>query len=300
MRAYKTVLLAILILTPAKPAYAAPVAFSGDRPAGRVEEYYFPVIKSKEEILAAIPGGVFPEDKVSFFPDPSLRIGSKVEIERANVIYVVEGKRKRKYRSFAADVNSFLAEKEIELGEKDKISPELSAAVGDGSEIVITRVKETNVEVRKTIPLETVEKEDSTLEKGKKEVLEKGEAGERKLTYLIRREDGEEVFRKLVSDVVTKPMKKRVIKKGTKLPYISSGVATWYGGVPAKTAAHKKLPRGTMVKVTNLSNGKSVIVKINDYGPVGAEIDLSKDAFEAIAPIGAGRANVKLEKWIDD
>lgn len=50
------------------------------------------------------------------------------------------------------------------------------------------------------------------------------------------------------------------------------------------TAAHKKLPFGTMVKVTNEANGKSVIVEINDRGPFvkTREIDLSKKAFMEI------------------
>jgi rare lipoprotein A len=51
------------------------------------------------------------------------------------------------------------------------------------------------------------------------------------------------------------------------------------------TAAHKKLPFGTFVKVTNELNGKSVIVEINDRGPFvrAREIDLSKRAFMDIA-----------------
>ena len=51
------------------------------------------------------------------------------------------------------------------------------------------------------------------------------------------------------------------------------------------TAAHKKLPFGTKVKVTNLANDKSVTVTINDRGPfsAGKDIDLSKKAFMKIA-----------------
>ena len=49
-----------------------------------------------------------------------------------------------------------------------------------------------------------------------------------------------------------------------------------------KTAAHKKLPFGTRVKVTNTKNGRSIVVKINDRGPFvkGRIIDLSKSAFK--------------------
>ena len=64
-----------------------------------------------------------------------------------------------------------------------------------------------------------------------------------------------------------------------------------------KTAAHKKLPFGTRVKVTNIKNGKSVIVRINDRGPFvkGRIIDLSGSAFGSIAKFDDGVITVKIE-----
>lgn len=63
-----------------------------------------------------------------------------------------------------------------------------------------------------------------------------------------------------------------------------------------KTAAHKKLPFGSKVKVTNVANGKSVIVKINDRGPFvrGRVIDLSKSAFNSIGKTSSGLIKVKI------
>lgn len=62
------------------------------------------------------------------------------------------------------------------------------------------------------------------------------------------------------------------------------------------TAAHKKLAFGTKVKVTNLSNNKSVTVRINDRGPfvAGRIIDLSKSAAKKIDMVGAGVVKVKI------
>ena len=56
------------------------------------------------------------------------------------------------------------------------------------------------------------------------------------------------------------------------------------------TAAHKSLPFGTKVKVVNKTNGKSVVVRINDRGPFvkGRTLDLSKKAFQSIASINKG------------
>jgi rare lipoprotein A len=63
------------------------------------------------------------------------------------------------------------------------------------------------------------------------------------------------------------------------------------------TAAHKTLPFGTKVKVTNLDNRKSVKVKINDRGPfvAGRIIDLSKKAARRIDMLDRGVGNVKIE-----
>ena len=62
-------------------------------------------------------------------------------------------------------------------------------------------------------------------------------------------------------------------------------------------AAHRSLPFGTKVKVTNLSNGKEVVVKINDRGPFtkGRVIDLSYGAVSKIENPGKGLTKVKLE-----
>lgn len=63
------------------------------------------------------------------------------------------------------------------------------------------------------------------------------------------------------------------------------------------TAAHKTLPFGTIVEVTNLASGESVQVKINDRGPYGAGriIDLTSSAFEEISWLGAGVVNVQVK-----
>jgi rare lipoprotein A len=64
-----------------------------------------------------------------------------------------------------------------------------------------------------------------------------------------------------------------------------------------KTAAHKKLPFGTKVRVINIKNSKSVIVKINDRGPFvkGRIVDLSSSAFSRIANLDAGVIEVRIE-----
>ena len=92
---------------------------------------------------------------------------------------------------------------------------------------------------------------------------------------------------------------------------IYSGQASWYGpGFDGRrtangevynsnllTAAHRSLPFGTKVRVTNMNNGRSVVVRINDRGPFskGRIIDLSAGAARTINMIDSGVAPVKVE-----
>ncbi len=92
--------------------------------------------------------------------------------------------------------------------------------------------------------------------------------------------------------------------------YVEEGVASWYG-VPFDgrrtsngeiydmnefTAAHRTLPFGAVVRVTNLANGRETEVRINDRGPFVANrvIDLSHAAAQALEMIGPGTAPVRL------
>jgi rare lipoprotein A len=78
------------------------------------------------------------------------------------------------------------------------------------------------------------------------------------------------------------------------------GIASYYQNQRYRglTAAHKTLPLGTLVKVFNLDNGRSAIVKIVDRGPFtrGRVIDVSLAAASALGFLGAGVAHVRIER----
>ena len=77
-----------------------------------------------------------------------------------------------------------------------------------------------------------------------------------------------------------------------------SGMASWYGtGSNALTGAHLSLPFGTRVRVTNLNNNRSVVVRINDRGPFigGRVIDVSTSAARVLGIIQSGVAPVRID-----
>jgi rare lipoprotein A len=96
----------------------------------------------------------------------------------------------------------------------------------------------------------------------------------------------------------------------TSAGYVARGVASWYGqdfhglatssgetyDMHAMTAAHTTLPLPTWVEVTNLANGKHVVVKVNDRGPFvdNRLIDLSYAAATALDMVGSGTTRVEV------
>ena len=98
--------------------------------------------------------------------------------------------------------------------------------------------------------------------------------------------------------------------------YKEVGIASWYGpdfhkGITANgetynmyelSAAHRTLPLPSIVKVTNLDNGKSVVVRVNDRGPFvnNRIIDLSKAAAEKLDFTQTGTAKVRVEILADE
>ncbi|GGF03274.1 rare lipoprotein A [Chishuiella changwenlii] len=112
----------------------------------------------------------------------------------------------------------------------------------------------------------------------------------------------------LLNKVANEITAKDIVEKASKK---ISGIVSWYadkfhgkktssGELYDKeglTAAHKTLPFGTKVKVTNTRNGKSVIVKVNDRGPHTKSrlMDLSRAAFSSIGSTSSGTLNVEME-----
>ena len=112
------------------------------------------------------------------------------------------------------------------------------------------------------------------------------------------------------------PVTENIIENTTAIQYINRGTmrASWYGprfhgrttangeiyDQTALTAAHKSLRFGTILKVTNPRNKKSVIVRINDRGPYipGRQLDLSKAAAEQLDVIFRGVKRLKVEEVV--
>jgi len=124
----------------------------------------------------------------------------------------------------------------------------------------------------------------------------------------IRPADFPSNWERFVDEIRTVPTASNLVASAGR---VTTGEASWYGpgffgnrtasGEVLRpgtlTAAHRTLPFGTMVRVTNLWNGRSTVVRINDRGPFHGRrvIDLAHGAAKELGLTASGIADVKLE-----
>lgn len=238
--------------------------------------------------------GILPSEESALFS------GTHIIIMRAHEMIVSVDGGEQILRTQATTVGQALQGSAITVDEDDIVKPSRDTFAESGIKVVVTRVQIAEEFVEKPIAFDKKANEDDTLSWRKNVVTQKGENGIQKLTYKVSKYDGKEVNRKLLNTEVIKEPTTQIATQGTyvKLGKSHTGGASWYAYTGTMAAANPWLPKGSYVKVTNLDNGKSVIVVINDRGPFVPSriIDLDKVAFAKIASIGAGVITVKMEE----
>jgi uncharacterized protein YabE (DUF348 family) len=238
------------------------------------------------DILKQLNVEIFPEDRVTaeLIMDPALEgaIGQKVIIERAPVFTIYVDDTTLTVRSWATNVADLLTEKGISLGANDIVEPGKTSTLSGVSEITVTRINYADVTENINIPFETVYKIDASLGLTGKRVESEGSAGSKINTYHIVYKNGVEASRTLTSSVINNYAESRVVYRGALVGVASHVSDGTYNRL--MVTAFKEAPRGTKLMVTNLNNGKQILVTVVDSGPYvpGRILDLSPDAFRAL------------------
>ena len=257
------------------------------------------------------------------------REGLSVDIITAKDVKLISDGKETPVR-LAGTVEDVLTDAGIKPDGDDIVKPALSTALADGMTIQFTdvEVKSSTKDVK--VPFEKKTEKSKKMDKGEEKVTAKGVDGLKRETYRDVYHDGKKVSSKKQSEKVLKKPVDQVTTVGTKeeaAPSTSSndgGSNSSDGGgenlTPAVgnqckasyywdpqptasgerfnthdfTAAHKSLPFGTRVKVTNKANGRSTVVRINDRGPyvAGRCLDLSTAAMKAIGGVNSGVVSV--------
>jgi len=282
------------------------------------------------QVASSTVAGVLSVLEIPYAPDswvfPALNTmvtaGTRIEVKNKRAVSLEVDGETLHFRTFASSVEAFLQEAEITLNPEVELSESIDASLQSNMALRLDRIAHTTEQREEKIPFETQEIQDQDLFLGETVVRESGEEGVRQLTYAIRLRNGEKESETLIEEGVVTPPRPRVVVRGTRQPVIAApapqpdpmpepeisiaetiaeetveipngvrtGIASWYRAT-GMVAAHRDFPSGSQVRVTNLTNGKSVVVTITNYGPqawTGREIDLSHGAFAELAPLGAG------------
>jgi uncharacterized protein YabE (DUF348 family) len=222
--------------------------------------------------------------------------GDVIEFREANLVRLRVGARKAaRVITNAPTVGFLLDSLGITVGRRDRVEPSPDTDLDQGTRVVLTRVRFKRVVEGESIPFKTDTRHSDRYAKGQRVVEQYGREGLREHQYRVRYENGVEVTRRELSARLVRAPVTQIVVVGTRPPSVAQGIASWYDR-NGLVAAHKSLPFGTRVTVTNLSNGQSVTVVIDDRGPYvqGRIIDLSDDAFARIAPLGRGTIDVRI------
>jgi resuscitation-promoting factor RpfB len=237
-------------------------------------------------------------------PAPSARVGPGDEIVVAQTVAtsVVHDGRSQDVQTNVLTAGGLLRQLGVVLGPHDRVEPSIVAYPSAGSTITVVRVSQAVETLHSKIPFSRTNVQTANLELGERKIKAQGLEGDKATSYKITYEDGRVKSRVLVGSEVVRLPVAQVTLVGTFKPVLKqashsvTGKATWYTA-PGMMAAHRTLPFGTLVRVTNLANGKTVTVTIRDRGPYGEGriIDLSDTAFSQISPQSRGVLNVKVE-----
>ncbi len=236
------------------------------------------------------------------YPTYSTKIvnGSKIIIQRGKRFQILTGNKIYQGKTQSETVKDLLEKIGINLKQEDIVIPKLDSFIYDGIKIKIIFVEIKEITIKKTIKYKTIIKKDDKLSWRMRKIKQKGKNGIKTITYKVIYHNNKEISRKQIKKEIMQKPQTEIIIQGDyiKLGKTHRGQASWYKFTGKMTAANPWLPLGSYVKVTNLDNNKSVIVKIVDRGPFGKGriIDLEKNAFSKIASLGKGIINVKMEE----
>ncbi|HEB01410.1 MAG TPA: DUF348 domain-containing protein [Candidatus Portnoybacteria bacterium] len=183
-----------------------------------------------------------------------------------------------------ATVGEVLDELKIQLYPQDSVSPDLNTPLAPNSSIIINR---SVFKQRIIVPFKTIFKDDHDLAYGLTKIIQEGQPGQIEQTLLITFINLQETSQKILEEKIFTSARPKIIAQGTKLIFTGfeeRGKASWYTKSNRLIAAHPSLKKETSVLVTNLDNGKKVIVAIAGWGPDRSifpqrVIDLSIGAF---------------------
>lgn len=165
---------------------------------------------------------VGPKDKTTPSLDSRVENQGKISIKRAVKVTVnVDGKQLN-IQSSEDNVEKMLQAEGVGLQDFDKVSPSKDVALKDGLKIVVTRVQTKDIKEVKSVDYTTTIKNDDEMEAGNKKTIQEGQLGEKETITRVIFENGKEVSKKVISEIIKKQPVEKIVAMGTLNAYTPS------------------------------------------------------------------------------
>lgn len=216
------------------------------------------------------------EDYISVPEEAFIYDGIKFEIRHATDFSVTADGKTKKYKSLANTVEEALKDINMEVGDKDIVTPGMDSLLTEDMNIVIQRVVIKTESLEEDVAFKTVSKEDSTLNEGTTKVVTEGVKGTDKVIYEITYIDGKEASRKEIGRETLKEKVDKVVAKGTRINYNGQSYSRKLVVKAYAYTGGGRTAMGTKARVGEIAVDPSVIplgtnVYIEGVGPRRAE-----------------------------
>jgi hypothetical protein len=180
-----------------------PLATNPAERVSRTEVFHAPPIRqSIEEFLNEAGITIYREDRLSFFPDPLLGLGSTITIVRATPILLDHHGSRRYLRTFATTVRDLLKEEQVVLRLPDVVDPGIDAELWWGGRVIVTHVEEGEYIAVEDIRYEVETRENPDMFRDEVQVIREGKRGKREVVVRFRKENEQEVIRAVLAEKI--------------------------------------------------------------------------------------------------
>lgn len=158
---------------------------------------------------------VVPKDKITPNIDSKVKKNDRISIKKAINIVVDDAGVKSKIMTAADKVDQMLSIEGYTLGTSDKVSPSKDTAISEGMNIQITRVDSKVIKETVAVDYQTTVEKDDNMEKNTTRVVQEGVQGQKEISTKITFENGKEIARQIINELVTNQPIGKIVAEGT-------------------------------------------------------------------------------------